>query len=123
MTSARWLFAAFLGILIPLSSANTKKNRKIIVTNQCPFPPCRRSRPQVGPAELTDRSRCAGTFTVWPALFTSVGPLPSQDTGWEAKPGTSLTFEVEEGCACPLRLSLLCGSGHRLEHFLTVIVQ
>ncbi|GAA5910930.1 hypothetical protein JCM8208_006690 [Rhodotorula glutinis] len=57
-------------ILISLADAQ-KKNRKITVTNQC-------------------------TFTVWPGLFTSVGPLPSQETGWEAKSGTSLTFEVEE---------------------------
>lgn len=46
----------------------------------------------------------AGTFTVWPGLFTSVGPLPSQETGWEAKSGTTLTFEVEESCASSLLL-------------------
>ncbi|BGP46893.1 hypothetical protein JCM10450v2_002744 [Rhodotorula kratochvilovae] len=52
-------------------TAGAKKNRKITVTNQC-------------------------TFTVWPGLFTSVGPQPAQDTGWEAAPGSTLTFEVEE---------------------------
>ncbi|GAA5840899.1 hypothetical protein JCM9279_001254 [Rhodotorula babjevae] len=70
MTTFRQLVALW-SILLALANAQTKKNRKITVANQC-------------------------TFTVWPGLFTSVGPLPSQDTGWEAKSGTSLTFEVEE---------------------------
>ncbi|BGP14801.1 hypothetical protein JCM10213v2_002756 [Rhodosporidiobolus nylandii] len=39
----------------------------------------------------------AGDYTLWPALFTSVGDLPSQDTGWEAKAGSSITFEVNQG--------------------------
>ncbi|GAA5934860.1 hypothetical protein JCM3775_001659 [Rhodotorula graminis] len=69
MTSFRQIIA--LGSFLVLVNAGAKKNRKITVTNQC-------------------------TFTVWPGIFTSVGPLPSQETGWEAKSGTSLTFEVEE---------------------------
>lgn len=40
-----------------------------------------------------------GPYTVWPGLFTSVGPKPvNTPTGWEAPPGTSWTFEVEESC-------------------------
>lgn len=39
----------------------------------------------------------AGSYTIWPALFTSVGPPPTNTpTGWEAPSGTSWTFEVEE---------------------------
>ncbi|GAA5976297.1 hypothetical protein JCM10908_005446 [Rhodotorula pacifica] len=48
------------------------KTRKMTVANQCPY-------------------------TVWPGLFTSVGPKPANTpTGWEAPSGTSYTFEVEE---------------------------
>ncbi|GAA5918996.1 hypothetical protein JCM1841_002681 [Sporobolomyces salmonicolor] len=47
------------------------KNRKMTVTNSC-------------------------SYTVWPPLYTSVGPLPSQDTGWEAESGSTISFEVEE---------------------------
>ncbi|GAA5969939.1 hypothetical protein JCM11641_008091 [Rhodosporidiobolus odoratus] len=36
-------------------------------------------------------------YTVWPGLFTSVGPKPDAKTGWEAEPGSTLEFEVQEG--------------------------
>ncbi|GAA5820608.1 hypothetical protein JCM10212_004095 [Sporobolomyces blumeae] len=39
-------------------------------------------------------------YTVWPAIFTSVGPKPDFKTGWEAKPGTSTGFEVLESTEC-----------------------
>ncbi|GAA5913241.1 thaumatin family protein [Sporobolomyces salmoneus] len=35
-------------------------------------------------------------YTIWPAIFRSVGPYPKQKTGWEAPPGTQVGFEVEE---------------------------
>ncbi|BGP14802.1 hypothetical protein JCM10213v2_002757 [Rhodosporidiobolus nylandii] len=47
------------------------KNRKITVANDC-------------------------DYTIWPALFTSVGPKPDQITGWEAAAGTKVEFEVQE---------------------------
>ncbi|KAG0667519.1 hypothetical protein C6P46_000052 [Rhodotorula mucilaginosa] len=58
-------------ILTAVLVVNAKK-RKMTVANSCPY-------------------------TVWPGLFTSVGPKPvNTPTGWEAPPGTSWTFEVEE---------------------------
>ncbi|KAH0826541.1 thaumatin [Lanmaoa asiatica] len=33
-------------------------------------------------------------FTVWPAMFTGTGTLPSYPTGWEAAAYTSVTFQV-----------------------------
>ncbi|KAG1847693.1 thaumatin [Suillus subalutaceus] len=33
-------------------------------------------------------------FTMWPAMFTSVGTLPSYTTGWEAGEYTAVTFQV-----------------------------
>ncbi|BGP54437.1 hypothetical protein JCM8202v2_002016 [Rhodotorula sphaerocarpa] len=39
----------------------------------------------------------ACSYTVWPAIFTSVGPQPKDTpTGWEAAPGSSRTFEAME---------------------------
>ncbi|KAI5476819.1 Thaumatin, pathogenesis-related protein [Pseudohyphozyma bogoriensis] len=35
-------------------------------------------------------------FTIWPAMFTSQGTLPSHATGWEAAPYSSTTFEAAE---------------------------
>ncbi|KAF9448443.1 Osmotin, thaumatin-like protein [Macrolepiota fuliginosa MF-IS2] len=38
-------------------------------------------------------------FTVWPAIFTdlNVAPnIPNHPTGWEAKPGSSVTFHVPD---------------------------
>ncbi|KAJ7779684.1 Osmotin thaumatin-like protein [Mycena metata] len=35
-------------------------------------------------------------FTIWPALFTSAGGVPSQPTGWEAPSLSSVTFSVPE---------------------------
>ncbi|KAM0747210.1 Osmotin, thaumatin-like protein [Meredithblackwellia eburnea MCA 4105] len=39
-------------------------------------------------------------YTVWPAIFTSIGSpgaAPDHDTGWEAPPGTSVSFTLAEG--------------------------
>ncbi|POY72472.1 hypothetical protein BMF94_4298 [Rhodotorula taiwanensis] len=45
--------------------------------------------------KMTVANSCS--YTIWPALFTSVGPPPTNTpTGWEAPSGTSWTFEVEE---------------------------
>ncbi|KIK26051.1 hypothetical protein PISMIDRAFT_676596 [Pisolithus microcarpus 441] len=35
-------------------------------------------------------------FTMWPAMFTGTGTLPSYSTGWEAAPYTSVTFSVPD---------------------------
>ncbi|KAF7351589.1 Thaumatin-like protein [Mycena sanguinolenta] len=35
-------------------------------------------------------------FTIWPALFTSAGTIPSQTTGWVADANTTLSFQVAE---------------------------
>ncbi|BGP69196.1 Thaumatin family-domain containing protein [Rhodotorula toruloides] len=47
------------------------KDRKITVTNTC-------------------------TYTIWAGLLTSVGPKPSQATGWEMPPGSTMSFNVQE---------------------------
>ncbi|BGP46892.1 hypothetical protein JCM10450v2_002743 [Rhodotorula kratochvilovae] len=62
--TSRVFLASCIALLATPGLANTKKDRKITVKNQC-------------------------TFTVWPALFTSVGPRPTQETGWEAAPGST----------------------------------
>ncbi|GAA5875967.1 hypothetical protein JCM1840_006235 [Sporobolomyces johnsonii] len=67
VVSAGFAILAFV-LLGDLAQA---KNRKMTVTNSC-------------------------SYTIWPALYTSVGPLPSQDTGWEAESGSTISFEVEE---------------------------
>ncbi|BGP23588.1 hypothetical protein JCM10295v2_002487 [Rhodotorula toruloides] len=36
------------------------------------------------------------TYTIWPGLLTSVGPKPSQPTGWEMPPGSTMSFMVQE---------------------------
>ncbi|GAA6057529.1 hypothetical protein JCM3770_000569 [Rhodotorula araucariae] len=69
---SRLFIGSCAALLVTPSLANTRKDRRITVKNQC-------------------------TFTVWPAIFTSVGPRPTQETGWEAPPGSSVTFTVEEG--------------------------
>ncbi|KIJ61525.1 hypothetical protein HYDPIDRAFT_31136 [Hydnomerulius pinastri MD-312] len=33
-------------------------------------------------------------FTIWPAMFTGSGTLPSYTTGWEAAEYTAVTFQV-----------------------------
>lgn len=46
---------------------------------------------------FTVKNNCA--FTVWPAIFTdlNVGSLvPNQPTGWEAAPGSSVSFSVPD---------------------------
>ncbi|GAA6008576.1 hypothetical protein JCM10207_007164 [Rhodosporidiobolus poonsookiae] len=63
--------AVFLLLLLTRSDLALAKNRKITVANKC-------------------------DYTIWPGLFTSVGPKPSQATGWEAAAGSSIEFEVEE---------------------------
>lgn len=45
---------------------------------------------------ITVKNACK--YTVWPGLFTSVGPAPPQAGGWEAKPGSKVSFKVEETC-------------------------
>ncbi|KAF8143530.1 Osmotin thaumatin-like protein [Mycena galopus ATCC 62051] len=35
-------------------------------------------------------------FTIWPALFTSAGTIPSQATGWVADAYTSVSFQLAE---------------------------
>ncbi|TNY24569.1 thaumatin family-domain-containing protein [Rhodotorula diobovata] len=68
----RVFLTACFAALASTCLANTPKDRRISVVNQCTFP-------------------------VWPALFTSVGPRPSHETGWKAAPGSSVTFTVKEG--------------------------
>ncbi|GAA5993739.1 hypothetical protein JCM5350_004813 [Sporobolomyces pararoseus] len=63
--------ASLLTLIVALSTEVLAKNRVITVVNNC-------------------------DYTVWPAIFRSVGPKPSQKTGWEAKPGSRVGFEVEE---------------------------
>ncbi|KAF7351579.1 hypothetical protein MSAN_01590400 [Mycena sanguinolenta] len=42
------------------------------------------------------RTMTACPFTIWPALFTSAGTIPSQTTGWAADAYTSVSFQVAE---------------------------
>ncbi|KAG6332293.1 hypothetical protein ID866_6796 [Astraeus odoratus] len=37
-------------------------------------------------------------FTIWPAMFTGTGTLPSYATGWEAAAYTSVTFTGRRDC-------------------------
>ncbi|KAF9527258.1 thaumatin-like protein [Crepidotus variabilis] len=46
---------------------------------------------------FTVTNKCS--YTVWPALFTDLNVaknVPSQPTGWEAAPGTSVSFQVPD---------------------------
>ncbi|KAJ7507393.1 thaumatin-like protein [Mycena galericulata] len=56
-------------VSITLTMVSTVAARTLTVSNACPF-------------------------TVWPAIFTSAGGIPSQPTGWEAVSGSSVTFDV-----------------------------
>ncbi|GAA5975734.1 hypothetical protein JCM10908_005262 [Rhodotorula pacifica] len=62
---------ALLALFAAGSATAAGKTRKITVTNAC-------------------------DYTVWPGLFTSEGPMPAQPGGWEAKPGSSVSFTVQE---------------------------
>ncbi|GAA5840328.1 hypothetical protein JCM5353_002785 [Sporobolomyces roseus] len=70
MRSLSVLTGVLLSLGLTLDGAYAK-NRVITVVNNC-------------------------DYTVWPAIFKSVGPMPKQKTGWEAKPGSKVGFEVEE---------------------------
>ncbi|GAA6030920.1 hypothetical protein JCM8097_008936 [Rhodosporidiobolus ruineniae] len=47
-------------------------------------------------AERTFTVKNSCEKTIWPALFTSVGTAPGQKTGWEAKAGSSVSFQVDD---------------------------
>ncbi|BGP06868.1 hypothetical protein JCM10049v2_002696 [Rhodotorula toruloides] len=44
--------------------------------------------------EITVTNTC--TYTIWAGLLTSVGPKPSQPTGWEMPAGSTISFTVQE---------------------------
>ncbi|KAF7293942.1 hypothetical protein MKEN_01457700 [Mycena kentingensis (nom. inval.)] len=55
--------------VLTLALASAAAARKVTVYNACPF-------------------------TIWPAMFTNAGGLPSQPTGWVANAFTSVSFDV-----------------------------
>ncbi|GAA6008770.1 thaumatin family protein [Rhodotorula paludigena] len=58
--------------VLALAAAGTALARTFTVTNNCPY-------------------------TIWPAVFTSAGPVPAHSTGWEAAPGNRVSFRVDQG--------------------------
>ncbi|BGP30904.1 hypothetical protein JCM10296v2_002664 [Rhodotorula toruloides] len=63
--------ASILIAALLLAAPVDAKDRKITVTNTC-------------------------TYTIWAGLLTSVGTKPSQATGWEMPPGSTMSFNVQE---------------------------